>query len=241
MTHSLDALVSAYGNEFPYALDNDLMLNWYPQRVVALASGTSLLELGIGHGHSARRFVTHFPRYVVIEGSAKMIERFRSLPGTEAVAVIHGMFEDFTTTEKYDVIVMGFILEHVADPAYILRRFRPFLTPGGSLFATVPNAESLHRRLGKEAGMLDDLMQLSDADRQLGHRRLYTVASLRSTVEQAGYTVKAVEGLFLKPIATSQIKTLNLPEPVLAAMMKVGVQYPELSAGILIQACPTPA
>ena len=241
MTNSLDALVGAYESDFPYALDNDLMLNWYPERVVALAPGASLLELGIGHGHSARRFASHYPRYVVVEGSTKMIDRFRSMEGMGSVEVAQSMFEDFSTTDRFDVIVMGFVLEHVADPDAILRRFREFLTPRGSLFATVPNAESLHRRLGYEAGLLPDLMQLGDADRQLGHQRLYTVASLRRAVEQAGYHVKAVEGLLLKPITTAQIKTLRLPDSVLNAMLKVGVQYPELSAGLLIQAGLAPA
>jgi len=233
--------VGAYGSDFPYALDNDLMLNWYPQRVIALAPGRSLLELGVGHGHSARWFAAQYPRYAVVEGSDKMIERFRSQPGLASVDVVQAMFEEFSTTETFDVIVMGFVLEHVADPDQILRRFRRFLAPGGSLFATVPNAESLHRRLGHEAGLLGNLMDLGDADRQLGHQRLYTVATLRRAVEQAGYAVKAVEGLLLKPITTSQIKSLSLPDSVLQAMLKVGVSYPELSAGILIQAGLGPA
>ena len=239
--NNLDAHVGAYGSDFPYALDNDLMINWYPQRVIALAPGRSLLELGIGHGLSARRFATRFPRYVVVEGSATMIDRFRSQDDMKSIDVAHAMFEDFSTAETFDVIVMGFVLEHVADPDLILRQFRRFLAPDGSLFVTVPNAESLHRRLGHEAGLLGDLMELGQADRQLGHQRLYTVASLRRAIEQAGYVVKTVEGLLLKPITTAQIKSLQLPEAVLQAMLKVGVSYPELSAGILIQAGLTPA
>ena len=94
-----------------------------------------------------------------------------------------------------------------------------------------------HRRLGHEAGLLGDLMALSDADRQLGHQRLYTVDSLRRSIEAAGYEIKAIEGLLIKPITTSQIKVLELSAPVLQAMLKVGIRYPELSAGILIQAC----
>src|SRR5262245_19017634 len=97
MTNSLDAHLSAYNSDFPYALDNDLMLNWYPQRVIALAAGRSLLELGIGHGHSVRRFAARFPRYVVVEGSATMIDRFRSQKDMGSVDVVHAMFEDFST------------------------------------------------------------------------------------------------------------------------------------------------
>jgi ubiquinone/menaquinone biosynthesis C-methylase UbiE len=241
MTNSLDAHIGAYDNDFPYALDNDLMLNWYPQRVMALAAGSSLLELGIGHGHTARRFAARFPRYVVIEGSATMIDRFRSQEGTGSADVVPAMFEDFSTDETFNVIVMGFVLEHVVDPDLVLKRFRRFLAPGGSLFVAVPNAESLHRRLGHEAGLLGDLMKLSDADRQLGHQRLYTVASLRRAVEDAGYIVKTIEGLLLKPITTAQIKSLSLPDSILQAMLKVGIFYPELSAGILLQADLGPA
>ena len=65
--------------------------------------------------------------------------------------------------------------------------------------------------------------------------------ALRRAVEQAGYHVQAIEGLLLKPITTAQIKTLHLPDSVLNAMLKVGVQYPELSAGLLIQAGLAPA
>jgi 2-polyprenyl-3-methyl-5-hydroxy-6-metoxy-1,4-benzoquinol methylase len=241
VTNNLDVHVGAYGSDFPYALDNDLILNWYPQRVVALAPGRSLLELGIGHGHSARRFATRFPRYVVVEGSQAIIDRFRSQHGTGSIDVAHAMFEDFDTDETFDVIVMGFVLEHVADPDLVLRRFRRFLAPGGSLFVAVPNAESLHRRLGHEAGLLGDLMELGDGDRQLGHLRLYTVASLRRAIEQAGYVVTTVEGLLLKPITTAQIESLRLPDAVLHAMLKVGVSYPELSVGILMQAGLGPA
>ena len=41
------------------------------------------------------------------------------------------------------------VLEHVADPRSILRNIMPALVPGGKLIATVPNALSLHRRIGK--------------------------------------------------------------------------------------------
>ena len=67
------------------------------------------------------------------------------------------------------------------------------------------------------------------------------MASLREAVERAGYDVKAIEGLLLKPITTSQIKSLDLSDAVLNAMLKVGVAYPELSAGLLIQASPAAA
>lgn len=236
-TANLDRMRDAYDEHF--VLDNKLMLEWYPHRVVGMASGPSFLELGLGHGFSTAYFAQHFSRYKVIEGSLEMIERFRCRFDLAQVDIVHGLFEDFDTTEQFDNIGMGFILEHVDDPGAILRRYRRFLKPEGSLFIAVPNSESLHRRFGYQAGLLPDLGQLSQADRDFGHQRYFCLRTLTNLVADEGYSVSKVEGIFLKPITTQQIIDLKLTPQVLQGMLKVGVDYPELCNAILMQARPT--
>jgi len=231
----LDDSARAYQDDFAYALDNRLMLNWYPQRIIRLAKGRSLLELGLGHGYSSLIFSRHFPVYTVIEGSNAVILQFRESHPDASVDIRCAYFEDFVAEMRYDHIVMGFILEHVDDPGGVLRRYRKFLAPQGSLFVAVPNCAALNKRLGYAAGMIDNLETLSDADRLLGHQRLFTLESLTKLCQSEGFSVGSVEGIFLKPIATSQILELKLPEPILEAMLKVGVDYPELSVGILME------
>src|SRR5208282_1346221 len=124
--------------------------------------------------------------------------------------IIETYFESFEGEERFDVIVMGFILEHVDKPAEILARYRRFLAPNGTLFATVPNMESMNRRLGHLAGLLPDLGALSENDLLLGHKRYYTVNSLKVELRDAGYNVERVEGIYLKPITTLQLISLNL-------------------------------
>lgn len=236
-TTNLDSMKDAYDEHF--VLDNKLMLEWYPQRVVAMAKGTSLLELGLGHGFATSYFAQHFSRYKVIEGSPEMIERFRSRFKLPHLDVVQGFFEDFESTELFDNIGMGFILEHVDDPGAILRRYRHLLKPGGSVFIAVPNSESLHRRFGHAAGMLPDLAVLSQADHDFGHQRYFCLRTLTRLVEEEGYSVVRTEGIFLKPITTSQIIELKLSPEILQGMLKVGIDYPELCNAILMQACPT--
>jgi len=130
---------------------------------------------------------------------------------------------------------MGFILEHVDDPLLILRRFRKFLAPGGRMFLAVPNAEVLNRRLGHLAGLLEDITELSENDQLLGHKRYYTVASLNADVAQAGFRVDRLEGIYLKPFTTRQIVSLKLERKVIGAMCSIGVDYPELSCGLLAE------
>lgn len=234
-TDCLDQFSDAYDDTSPYALDNRLILNWYSQRIMDSATGTSLLELGVGHGHTTARFDDRFKRHLVLEGSKEVIRQFRNNFSDCQAEILQTFFEKFHTTEKFDVIVMGFILEHVEDPSIILSQFKHYLSPQGSIFVTVPNCEPLNKRFGYEAGMLSDLTELSDADKAFGHHRLFTVSSLSALVESHGYRIKNTEGIFLKPITTGQIQSLQLPENILQSMLKVGVQYPELCVGIMME------
>lgn len=235
MGNELDNYVDAYKDSFNYALDNELMLNWYPERILKLARGNSLLELGLGHGYTSLKFSESFSRHLLIEGSEKIIDQFNEKHRNHKIEIIQSYFEAFDTTEKFDVIVMGFILEHVDDPEIILRRFRRFLSPNGSIFITVPNSEALNKRFGFEAGLIENMSMLSKADLDLGHKRLFTVKSLETLVRNQGYSIKETEGIFLKPVTTQQIINLNLSKEILEAMLKVGVNYPELCVAILMQ------
>jgi SAM-dependent methyltransferase len=236
MKNTLDVHVAAYQGGKLYDFDNEILLNWYPQRIVQHSQGARvLLELGLGHGFTTNKFSTSFERHVVLEGSAAVIQNFHDKFPQCHTEIIETYFETFDTREKFDVIVMGFILEHVDDPLQIMKRYRRFLAPGGKLFLAVPNAEVLNRRLGHLADLLPDMEALSENDLLLGHKRYYTVRTLSDDIARAGYKMDKLEGIYLKPFTTSQLISLQLRPSVIQALCEVGIDYPELSCGILAQ------
>jgi 2-polyprenyl-3-methyl-5-hydroxy-6-metoxy-1,4-benzoquinol methylase len=219
-----------------YDFDNTILLNWYPQRMLNSRSNeSSLLELGLGHGHTVKYFAEAFKSYKILEGSPQVIQQFRTQHPSLNVSIVETFFEDFATNETFDIISMGFILEHVSDPKAILKQYRDFLSPSGRLFITVPNAAVLNRRVGKLAGLLDEMTTLSDHDYVMGHKRYYTVESLREDIQASGFRVERLEGIYLKPLTTQQMIGLNLDERVIRAFCNIGVHYPELSCGILAE------
>jgi SAM-dependent methyltransferase len=241
MTRNLDLEASEYSPAGATYTENDLMLNWYPQRITSrLAPHSSILELGLGHGFTAAHFNVFARRHVILDGSPLVIAQYKQRHPDSTSEIIETFFEQFETAERFDAIVMGFVLEHVDDPVAVLSRFRQFLEPEGSLYVAVPNAKSLNRRLGLELGLIDDIYSLNANDRALGHLRQYCVDSLRAQVEGCGYRIGHVEGIYLKPLPLKVLLGLENPEANMQAMLRVGVDFPELCVAILMQAFPSP-
>jgi SAM-dependent methyltransferase len=149
---------------------------------------------------------------------------------------VQSYFEEYEPPSAVDVVEMGFVLEHVDDPALLLRRYGRFLAPGGLLAIAVPNARSLHRLVGQRAGLLADLFQLSEHDLALGHRRYFDLDSLRRLVLDAGLRVAACEGILLKCLPTGQLARLGLGAGVLEAFCEIGAGYPEIANAIYLEA-----
>jgi len=236
MENSLDKHVRAYEGELQYDFDNEILLNWYPQRILNFTKNSkSLLDLGLGHGYTTNIFSKHFEKHIVLDGSPAVIENFKKKYPDCKSKIIETYFETFKSEEKFDVIVMGFILEHVDNPVEILKHYKQFLAPNGKLFVAVPNAEVLNRRLGNLAGLLPNIQELSENDFILGHQRYYTVKSLTEDIEKSGYSIEKMEGIYLKPFTTKQIMSLNFDKKIIDALCEVGIGYPELCCGIIAE------
>lgn len=236
MRQDLNAVSLEYRPNAVTEIENDLMLNWYPHRIInRFGYVPSLLELGLGHGYTARIFSNACDHYVVIDGASVVIEQFRKNNPNFHGKIIASYFEDYTPSVLFDVIVMGFVLEHVDDPDFILERYRRFLAPHGKLFVAVPNAKSMNRRLGLELGLIDDIYSLNANDLALGHQRQYCRDTLTAAVTKAGYRIKHEEGIYLKPLPLGVLKTLDNFEGNLQAMLKVGIEFPDLCVGLLME------
>lgn len=240
----LDIYKDAYQSNFRFHAENILTLNWYVQKIIKRTREIrcrSMLSLGIGHRVVSSALVSEcegsLGKYTIVEGSAEIIREFTSdvkLPSN--VHIVNDLFEEFKTDEKFDAIEMGFVLEHVEDPLAIVKRYQRFLGDEGLFFIAVPNAKSLHRQIGYEAGILSDFYELGSGDLELGHKRYFDLDSLLALVRQAGLKVNTVEGILLKPFSAAQLQALDLSPVVIKALLAVGDKYPEIANSIYFEA-----
>ncbi|MFH0816611.1 MAG: class I SAM-dependent methyltransferase [Methanobacteriota archaeon] len=182
-----------------------------------------ILDVGCADGVLTQAMTAHFRGIHAIDGSEELISRARR---NCTKATFHcAMFEDFFPDGRYDMVIAGHILEHVKSPTTLLRHIRKnWLTEGGKIIVTVPNKESFHRRLGVEMGMIGDLGELSKNDLDVGHRRYFSIKTLRATVARSGFKVLEGGGIMLKPL--SNVQMLDWSDEILDGLNRLSRNIP---------------
>lgn len=230
--------ISVYEKNSEYDLDNCIMLDYYSNRIIEKTVNSedkSLLELGLGHGYTSKVFHNRYGQYTILEGDGNIINKFKKENPQFNAEIIETFFEEYDTNQLYDVVVLGFILEHVDDALGIVKKYSKYISENGSMYIAVPNAKSLNRRIGYKAGLLEDIYKLSDNDLRLGHKRYFDLNIINQMCEDAGLHIVSTEGIYLKPITSAQMKKLNFDSNIYKSLCEVGREYPELCCGILVE------
>lgn len=91
---------------------------------------------------------------------------------------------------RYDVVVMGEVIEHLyTAPQLVLAFVRTLVAPGGRLIVQTPNAASWQRRVKLLLGRNPYEMIRTDTT-DPGHFREYTIGELYALATGAGFTVE---------------------------------------------------
>jgi 2-polyprenyl-3-methyl-5-hydroxy-6-metoxy-1,4-benzoquinol methylase len=100
-----------------------------------------LLDIGCGRGHLLRAARKRGWQVTGFDVDPETVEEV----ATEFDLEIHsGDFMDLELApHSFDVVAMHHVLEHLKDPAAVLRRVREILRPGGLLFVALPNIDGL--------------------------------------------------------------------------------------------------
>jgi len=208
----------------------NILINYRADVMIPQIKGPKVLEMGCSTGVMTKRLIKKFPGLTVIDGSEEYIKYTRKLTKAKDAEFIVALFEEFEAKEKFNDIIMANALEHVEDPVLILKRSKNWLKNDGKIYIMVPNAQSFHRRIGQKLGIIKNLTDLSESDRKLGHRRVYTEKSLKKDIKKAGLRVVHFQGIFLKPLSHAQI--VGWDKKLLDAFFEMGKLLPDYCSTI---------
>src|SRR5258708_9910609 len=129
----------------------------------------------------------------------KLREKFPSVSGIdiseENAAILRGngfdkiyvqSAESFQLFDKFDPIVAGELIEHLANPGLFLHQARAHLKPGGRLVLTTPNAFSL-------LFISDALFKYPKTCENLQHTCWFCPQTMKELVERSGFKIDHFE------------------------------------------------
>lgn len=155
-------------------------------RLPAPGRGRRVLDVGCGNGYLAELIAERGYEVTGIERPEGVSRQF-----PDSVRFIPADLERaIPALGRYDVIICADILEHLREPAALLRRLRTHLEPGGTFLCSLPNSGNIHFRLTVLSG------RFPKEDKGLfdrTHVQFLTWDGWRELFAEAGLAIHAVE------------------------------------------------
>ena len=110
------------------------------------SSAESILEVGCAQGEFLASFGGDGKKLLGIEMDTRSADRARKDFG---LSIFTGMFEEFNSVENetFNLIIMRYVLEHFISPRQALQKAYALLSSGGFLYVSIPNYDSIERRV----------------------------------------------------------------------------------------------
>lgn len=163
-----------------------------------------ILEVGCAGGATGRELKDRgIPEIVGIEVIEEIARSAR--PHYQALYVGDVEVLDLPFEERhFDCILYGDVLEHLKDPWELLKKQSRLLKNDGTIIISIPNIR--HYRIIKKLVFKGQWEYTDDGIMDRTHLRFFTLGSVRSMIENAGFEIRAI---VKKPSGTGWLKGLN--------------------------------
>ena len=152
----------------------------------------AMLDIGCGSARLGGVIRQYGYRVTGIERSDEALAQARAaidevleLDLTDHAGILKALGE-----RRFDVLLFGDVLEHLADPLATLRFYRRLLAPHGRIVISLPNIARWDRRLALLFGRFD-YAESGVMDRT--HLRFFTLRTAKMLAREAGLAIVAVD------------------------------------------------
>jgi SAM-dependent methyltransferase len=111
--------------------------------IAARVAGAAVLDMACGEGYGSRVLARNAASVVGVDGNPEAHEHAKLKYSGPNLTFEWGAVETFGEAGAFDAVVFLQTIEHVQDPAGVLRHFRSLLTPGGTVYVSTPNLLTL--------------------------------------------------------------------------------------------------
>jgi 2-polyprenyl-3-methyl-5-hydroxy-6-metoxy-1,4-benzoquinol methylase len=154
-----------------------ILFSYYSEIITKLGrftQGNDLLEIGIGGSEcvlAAQEMGYDVLGIDIVENNVAQAKKY----GIDAIAID---FINFDSDKKWDIIIMGDVIEHVSDPVVVMKKVYSLLTQNGVVWISTPNFDAAFSKL---AGHNDPMR------REAGHKNYFSRNSIFKLFEITGF------------------------------------------------------
>jgi len=170
-----------------------------------------ILEIGCGLD-PLFPYIPDFDRYFIVEPIEKFATKaLDKKAGTSRVTVINdyfeGCFNEFRNIHL-DCIVLNGVLHEVPNPRLLLESIHAVCWKSTQVYLSVSNANSLHRLLAYEMGIISSPYEVSDTNKKFKTTSVFDKDILRDLVVSTGFLVQEIGTYFIKPFSNQQMEDI---------------------------------
>lgn len=201
----------------------------------------SILEIGCGLNPFFLDF-KDYKRMMIVEPGDMFADNAEHMANeNDNVEVVRGFLEDKIDVIKskeidLDFIILSSVLHELDNPKKMLSAINSICTKETVVHVNVPNAKSIHRLIGIEAGIIQDVHEQSEQMIKMQRRRTYDMELLGKELEEANFVILDKGTYFFKPFTHAQMQKLldlgMMDEKTICGLEKVIKYFPEYGAGI---------
>jgi len=148
-----------------------------------------VLDVGCSNGNFGAALKKY--KNCVVDGIDLNEEDIKIARGTLRRAIVANIekddFRKILQGDKYDVVVMSDIIEHLTDPVATLKKVKGVLKPQGYLVFSIPNMTHISIRLNM---LLGDFSYTETGILDKTHFHFYDIYEVERLIESAGYSIE---------------------------------------------------
>lgn len=124
------------------------------------------------------------------------------------ISIVDKTIEQLGRSNKqpFDLIILSSVLHEIPNYRKALEEIYLLLENQGVLLIVVPNAESIHRQIGVNLGIISDLFQLSTTQSKMQQGVVFSIDTLTNLVAEAKFEVLQCITSFVKPLTHKQMQ-----------------------------------
>jgi len=177
---SLDQ-VMASEVEFPNStVDAQRLVDYAKKLLGPLQAGQAkALDIGAGYGFFSRAALDQGFQVMAVNPATAENRIFKQLNGFEPIPQFFEVV-DFGP-ERFDLVILSQVLEHLLDPFQVLRKVRELMKPGGVIAIAVPNVDAILIKILRSRSSFLGLP---------GHIIHFSRQGLSAILQRAGFDVR---------------------------------------------------